>query len=163
MRLPGPTHLAFSGGEEFERGVERFSTHVAAILVEEGFNVNHRKTRIMRQDVQQRLAGVAPAEESSKRLFVDIGSLYQTFAESGKIRVVSRSVLKHRRRWILSIRLLRFDPIGSRLKPGDAGNRLTGPQNTSQKALKSAVSEGSFCTICCFDFITGGCGWKGIR
>jgi hypothetical protein len=50
--------LAFSGGEEFERRVERFSTHVAAILLEEGFNLNHRKTRIMRQGVRQHLAGV---------------------------------------------------------------------------------------------------------
>ncbi len=50
--------LAFSGDEEFERGVERFSTHVAAILMEEGFHVNHRKTRIMRQGVRQRLVGL---------------------------------------------------------------------------------------------------------
>jgi hypothetical protein len=38
--------------------VERFATHVAAILHEEGFSVHHRKTRIMRQDVRQRLAGL---------------------------------------------------------------------------------------------------------
>ncbi len=50
--------LAFSGNEEFERGVERFSTHVAAILHEEGFAVHHRKTRIMRQGVRQHLAGL---------------------------------------------------------------------------------------------------------
>ena len=50
--------LAFSGGEEFERGGERFSIHVAAILVEEGFRVHHHKTRIMRQGVRQRLAGL---------------------------------------------------------------------------------------------------------
>jgi RNA-directed DNA polymerase len=50
--------LAFSGGEEFERRVERFSAHVAAILLEEGFIVNHRKTRIMRQGVRQHLAGL---------------------------------------------------------------------------------------------------------
>lgn len=50
--------LAFSGAEEFERGVERFSSQVAAILLEEGFTVNHRKTRIMRRGVRQRLAGV---------------------------------------------------------------------------------------------------------
>jgi RNA-directed DNA polymerase len=50
--------LAFSGGEDFERRVERFSTHVAAILLEEGFTVNHRKTRIMRQGVRQHLAGL---------------------------------------------------------------------------------------------------------
>jgi RNA-directed DNA polymerase len=50
--------LAFSGGEAFERRVERFSTHVAAILSEEGFTVHHRKTRIMRQGVRQHLAGL---------------------------------------------------------------------------------------------------------
>jgi RNA-directed DNA polymerase len=50
--------LAFSGGEEFERRVERFSTYVAAILDDEGFAVHHRKTRIMRQSVRQHLAGL---------------------------------------------------------------------------------------------------------
>jgi RNA-directed DNA polymerase len=50
--------LAFSGNEEFESRVEQFSTHVAAILMEEGFAVHHRKTRIMRQGVRQRLAGL---------------------------------------------------------------------------------------------------------
>jgi RNA-directed DNA polymerase len=50
--------LAFSGGEEFERRVERFAIHAAAILREEGFSVNHRKTRIMRQSVRQHLAGL---------------------------------------------------------------------------------------------------------
>ena len=50
--------VAFSGGDDFERGVERFSTHVGAVLLEEGFSVNHRKTRIMRHSVRQRLAGL---------------------------------------------------------------------------------------------------------
>jgi hypothetical protein len=50
--------LAFSGGEGFDRSVERFSTYAAAILREEGFAANHRKTRIMRQGVCQRLAGL---------------------------------------------------------------------------------------------------------
>lgn len=50
--------LAFSGGAEFEKRVERFSIHVAAIALEEGFNVRHRKTRIMRQGVRQHLAGI---------------------------------------------------------------------------------------------------------
>jgi RNA-directed DNA polymerase len=50
--------LAFSGGEAFEKRVERFSIHVAAILIEEGFQVNHRKTRVMRQGVRQHLAGL---------------------------------------------------------------------------------------------------------
>jgi hypothetical protein len=50
--------LAFSGGEEFEKRVERFSIHVAAILLEEGFAAHYRKTRIMRQGVRQHLAGL---------------------------------------------------------------------------------------------------------
>ncbi|MFZ0883387.1 MAG: reverse transcriptase family protein [Candidatus Acidiferrales bacterium] len=50
--------LAFSGDHAFERNVERFSIHVAAILMAEGFRVHHRKTRIMRQGVRQHLAGV---------------------------------------------------------------------------------------------------------
>jgi len=50
--------LAFSGGEEFEQRVERFSIHAAATLHEEGFAVQHHKTRIMRQSVRQHLAGL---------------------------------------------------------------------------------------------------------
>lgn len=50
--------LAFSGDEEFEKRVERFSIHVAAVLLEEGFRVSHSKTRVMRQGVRQHLAGL---------------------------------------------------------------------------------------------------------
>ena len=50
--------LAFSGDEPFEKCVERFGLHVTAILHEEGFRVNNRKTRIMRQGVRQHLAGL---------------------------------------------------------------------------------------------------------
>lgn len=50
--------LAFSGDNGFERCVTRFAIHAAAILLEEGFAVNHRKTRVMRQGVRQYLAGV---------------------------------------------------------------------------------------------------------
>jgi RNA-directed DNA polymerase len=50
--------LAFSGGRAFEKGIERFSIHVAVILLEEGFRVNHRKTRVMRQGVRQHLVGL---------------------------------------------------------------------------------------------------------
>jgi RNA-directed DNA polymerase len=50
--------LAFSGNTTFETGIEQFSTHVAAILLEEGFIVNFRKTRVMRQGVRQHLAGL---------------------------------------------------------------------------------------------------------
>ena len=50
--------LAFSGDEDFEKCVERFGVSVAAILQEEGFRVNHRKTRVMQRGVRQHLAGL---------------------------------------------------------------------------------------------------------
>ena len=50
--------LAFSGEDRFDRSIERFAAQAAAIALEEGFAVNHRKTRIMRQGVRQHLAGV---------------------------------------------------------------------------------------------------------
>jgi RNA-directed DNA polymerase len=59
--------LAFSGGEGFEGCVERFATHVAAILGEEGFTVQHRKTRIMRESVRQHLAGLVTNQRLNVR------------------------------------------------------------------------------------------------
>ena len=50
--------LAFSGGDDFARSVDRFWVHACAIALEEGFEVNARKTRIMRRGVRQRVAGV---------------------------------------------------------------------------------------------------------
>ena len=50
--------LLFSGGEAFARSIRRFLVHAAAIALEEGFAVQHHKTRVMRQGVQQRAAGV---------------------------------------------------------------------------------------------------------
>lgn len=50
--------LAFSGDVSFERGVDRFAAHVGAILLEESFRANYRKTRVMRKGVRQRLAGL---------------------------------------------------------------------------------------------------------
>jgi hypothetical protein len=42
--------------------VERFALRAAAILLEEGFAVHHRKTRLMRQGVRQYLAGLVTNE-----------------------------------------------------------------------------------------------------
>jgi hypothetical protein len=50
--------MAFSGSGKFERSAEGFAIHAAAILMEEGFTVNHRKTRVMKQGVRQYLAGL---------------------------------------------------------------------------------------------------------
>ena len=57
--------LAFSGAESFARCIERFSTHVAEILMDEGFRVNFRKTRVMRKGVRQHLAGLVINEHAN--------------------------------------------------------------------------------------------------
>jgi hypothetical protein len=59
--------LAFSGDEAFHRVVGRFRSHAAAVVLEEGFAVNHHKTRIMRQSVRQHLAGIVVNQTPSLR------------------------------------------------------------------------------------------------
>jgi RNA-directed DNA polymerase len=50
--------LAFSGGELLERGARRFQVQVGGIALQEGFELQMRKSRFMRQGVRQQLAGV---------------------------------------------------------------------------------------------------------
>jgi RNA-directed DNA polymerase len=52
-----PPPAAFSGSEELERRIERFSTYAAAILMEEGFSVNFANP-IHASGVRQYLAGL---------------------------------------------------------------------------------------------------------
>jgi hypothetical protein len=47
---------------DFARTAEQFAIHVGAIASEEGFAVQHRKTRLMRRSVRQRIAGVVVNE-----------------------------------------------------------------------------------------------------
>jgi hypothetical protein len=54
--------LAFSGGPELERSARRFQVAVCRVALEEGFEVNTRKTRFMRRAVRQQLAGVVVNE-----------------------------------------------------------------------------------------------------
>jgi RNA-directed DNA polymerase len=53
-------HPAGNGAVDRPREVNfnRFAAHAAAIALEEGFHVNHHKTRILRQGVRQQIAGV---------------------------------------------------------------------------------------------------------
>ncbi len=55
--------LLFSGDSEFSRSVERFAARVGAIVIEEGFHANHRKTRVMRQGGRQHAAGIVLNEK----------------------------------------------------------------------------------------------------
>jgi retron-type reverse transcriptase len=59
--------LALSGGEELRRRVEKVGLHVAAIAREEGFKVNHRKTRAMHRSDRQVLTGIVVNEKPNVR------------------------------------------------------------------------------------------------
>ncbi len=48
----------FSGGRGLERAADRFHIRVAAIALEEGFRVNTRKTRVMREGTRQQVTGI---------------------------------------------------------------------------------------------------------
>jgi RNA-directed DNA polymerase len=50
--------LVFSGNMEFARKIERFYIYACTVALEEGFEVQTRKTRIMRQSVSQQAGGV---------------------------------------------------------------------------------------------------------
>ena len=50
--------LVFSGGGELDALMRDMPVYVAAITAEEGFTVNHHKTRLMSQAVRQRIAGI---------------------------------------------------------------------------------------------------------
>jgi hypothetical protein len=50
--------LVFSGDDALARVVRRFQVHVCRIALEEGFEVNTRKSHFMRQGVRQQVAGV---------------------------------------------------------------------------------------------------------
>lgn len=50
--------MVFSGGQALARAAQRLHAQVAAIALEEGFRVNTRKTRVMRQGVRQQVTGV---------------------------------------------------------------------------------------------------------
>ncbi len=50
--------LLFSGDVEFARQGRRFVTAAAAIVIEEGFRPNHRKTRLQRPGQRQEAAGL---------------------------------------------------------------------------------------------------------
>ena len=66
--------LVFSGDATFARRASRLAALVAMIVHEEGFVVNHRKTRVMRAGVRQVVTGIVvnerlnPARDSFDRL-----------------------------------------------------------------------------------------------
>jgi retron-type reverse transcriptase len=54
--------LVFSGDDKFSESILRFHDLVCRIIHEEGFSINPRKTRIMKQGVQQKICGIVVNE-----------------------------------------------------------------------------------------------------
>ncbi len=50
--------LAFSGGADVARRIDRYAAQIGAIASDEGWHVQHHKTRVMPRSVQQRLTGL---------------------------------------------------------------------------------------------------------
>jgi len=50
--------MAFSGGADFSRAVKRFISEVESIVLEEGFSINRKKTKVMRKGSRQMIAGL---------------------------------------------------------------------------------------------------------
>jgi len=57
--------LAFSGDSQLSRQAERLQTLVAGIALEEGFRINHHKTRLMTPSQPQRLVGLVTNQQAS--------------------------------------------------------------------------------------------------
>jgi hypothetical protein len=55
--------LAFSGDQSFARRARRFEALAAAIAIDEGFRVNHHKTRLMHQSQAQHWLGLIINEQ----------------------------------------------------------------------------------------------------
>jgi len=86
--------VVFSGDAAFERCAERFSIQAAAILSEEGFAVQHRKTRIMRRGVRQHLAGLVVNERLNVRR-ADFDELKAILTNCGRYGAASQNRLEH--------------------------------------------------------------------
>jgi RNA-directed DNA polymerase len=57
--------LAFGGDSAFARSLPFFIPRAAAIALEEGFSINHRKTRVMHRDQRQQLCGLVVNDHPS--------------------------------------------------------------------------------------------------
>ncbi len=77
--------LLFSGDPSFARQAGRFQRTVGAILIEEGFLPNHRKTRILRQGQKQHAAGLVLNEKPNidRREFDRIKAILTNCARHG--------------------------------------------------------------------------------
>jgi RNA-directed DNA polymerase len=86
--------IAISGGEELRRRVDKLSTLIAAIALEEGFEVNHRKTRAMHQSHRQVLTGIVVNRKLNVRrgIYDELKAILHNCAQEG---VISQNLDEH--------------------------------------------------------------------
>ena len=86
--------LAFSGDIGFSKAIKTFLPWIWAIISEEGFEINHRKTRVMHKSVRQRLCGLVVNEHVNidRRLY---DRLKATLTNCGRHGLASQNRKNH--------------------------------------------------------------------
>jgi RNA-directed DNA polymerase len=103
--------LAFSGDRLFARSLPVFLPQVGAIALEEGFAINHRKTRVMRRGRRQQLCGLVindrpnlPREEvDNLRALLFNAGRFGPDSQNRQQHPAFRSHLEGRIAWVASI------------------------------------------------------------
>ncbi len=77
--------LVFSGDDTVARQIKRLQVQIGAIILEEGFKVHHRKTRIMRSAGSQRAAGLVLNSKVNvpRRSYDELKAILHNCARSG--------------------------------------------------------------------------------
>jgi hypothetical protein len=133
--------LIFSGGHELERNLSRFRIFVCAVVLNEGFAIRRRKTRVMRSGCRQEVTGIVvnrrlniPREE-----FDRLKAILHNCAVSGPARQNREgleSFREHLRGRIACVRSIhqargdRLRALFDRIDWGPTGKPNGGPQIT---------------------------------
>jgi hypothetical protein len=79
--------LVFSGDKSFAAGIKRFHLHACAIALEEGFEVQTRKTRIMRRAVAQKAGGLVLNDRANvpRRVYEELKAILYNCVRHGPV------------------------------------------------------------------------------
>jgi hypothetical protein len=86
--------LAFSGSKHLAKQATLFIANVAAIAVEEGFNVRFRKTRVMNRAMRQQLGGIV-VNVRPNLVREDLDILEAVLFNCGRFGPISQNRTKH--------------------------------------------------------------------
>lgn len=86
--------LVFSGGRELAGALERFMPLVGAIVLEEGFVLNHHKTRVMRMGSRQKVTGIV-VNQRPNLVRADYDALKATLFNCARYGFKSQNLEEH--------------------------------------------------------------------